>query len=335
MKPSQVSKALDSLIAIKQPTMIWGPPGAGKSNVVAQASQRYGGGFIDLRLPLLDSVDLRGIPAIIDGKTVWLTPAFFPMAGHGVLFLDELPQAMPIVQSAASQLILDRKIGEYTLPDGWAVIAAGNRDGDRAATNRMPSHIANRFTHLNFEVDSNDWCDWADSNGVHPMITAFIQFRPELLHKFDPQQKAFSTPRSWGFVSKILDAGTVDECLHEVVAGTVGEGAAIEFSAFIRVFRELPDYADIIKRPGGINVSSEAAALYAVSNMMAAFAEAKDMKALMTYVERLPEEFQICTVTAMTRRAKKDQDARRLFETSAYIGWAAKHKDVLLNSTIR
>jgi hypothetical protein len=236
---------------------------------------------------------------------------------------------MPIVQSAASQLILDRKIGEYTLPDGWAVVAAGNRETDRAATNRMPSHIANRFTHLNFEVDPEDWIEWAFANDVNPMVIAFIGFKPDLLHKFDPKLKAFPTPRSWEFVSNILNSDGVDECLQEVVAGTVGEGASVEFVGFVRVFREMPDYETVCKRPAGTKIPENVAARYAVATMLAQRTQVNDMKAVMQYVNRMPKEFQILTLNDMTKRNK------RLAETGSYITWAAANKDLLLNSTVR
>ena len=328
MKPSQISKALATLIAIKQPTMIWGPPGAGKSKVVAQVAKQYGGGFIDLRLPLYDAVDLRGIPVVANGSTKWVTPDAFPRKGKGVLFLDEIPQAIPIVQAAASQLILDRRIGDYILPDEWAVVAAGNRDTDRAATNRMPSHIANRFTHLQFEVDADDWITWAFENDINPMVIAFIGFKPSLLNAFDPKQKANSTPRSWEFLSNILNSG-LDDGLQEVAAGTVGEGASVEFVGFARVFRELPDYETIVRRPQGTKIPENVAARYAVASMLALRTQQKDMKAVMQYVARMTKEFQILTVTEMTRRIPA------LAETSSYITWAAENKDLLLNATER
>ena len=327
MKPTQLEKALTALIKTKQPSMIWGAPGVGKSQLVAKVAKNFGK-FIDLRLPLLDAVDLRGIPANVNGKTIWLTPEMFPKTGRGVLFLDELPQAMPIVQSAASQLILDRRIGEYTLPDGWAIVAAGNRDTDRAATNRMPSHIANRFTHLDFEVSHDDWYDWAYENDVNPMVVAFLQFRPALLHAFDPKLKAFPTPRSWEFVSNILEGGGVDDCMLEVVAGTVGEAAATEFIGFVRVFRDLPDYETIVKRPEGCTIPQDAAVKYAIAQMLACRTTQDDMGQVMKFVNRLPSEFQIVCTQEITKRNK------RLTETSAYISWCSQNKDILLNSTI-
>ena len=332
MKPSQIITATTALAKAKQPTMIWGAPGVGKSKVVEQVAKSFGK-FIDLRLPLMDPTGADFRFPLVDQKSKevhWITSADFPKTGSGILFLDELPQATPNIQAAASQLILDRRIGtEYKLPDGWAIVAAGNRETDRAATNRMPSHIANRFTHLEFEVSHDDWYEWAYDNDINPMVVAFLQFKPDLLHKFDPKLRAFPTPRSWEFVSNILKSGGVDDCMLEVVGGTVGEGAAIDFMSFVRVFRSLPDYETILKRPEGCAIPQDVAVKYAVAQMLAVRTEPGDMKQVMKYVCRLPSEFQIIITQAMTKQNKQ------LAETSAYIGWISQNKELLLNSTVR
>jgi DNA polymerase III delta prime subunit len=341
MKPSNIASALTSLITAHQPVMIWGPPGVGKSQTVKQvADKMFGsattargkkkapyanGHFIDLRLPLLDSVDLRGIPTVENGRTVWLPPAFLPRDGEGLLFLDEIVQAPTIVQSAASSLVLDRRIGEYVLPDGWAVIAAGNRETDRAATNKMPSHLANRFTHLQYDVHLEDWVTWALTHDVEPAVIAFLNFRPELLHKFDPSVKAFPTPRSWEFVSRIMKQGMDDECFMETIAGTVGEAAATEFIGFFRVFRSLPDYEDICKHPDSAQVPDNAAALYAVTGMITGRGQCKDAKPIFQYVERLPKDFQVLTYRDITKRNVE------MAETQGYINWTVKNQAILLN----
>jgi len=158
MKASDISKSLKLLITQKQPVFLWGSPGVGKSQVVKQTATSMQLDIIDVRAILLDPVDLRGIPKInIEGMSEWCAPSFLPTTGEGVLFLDELNAAPPLVQAACYQLILDRRIGEYQLPDGWAIIAAGNREQDRAVTHKMPSALSNRFVHIDFTVNSHEW----------------------------------------------------------------------------------------------------------------------------------------------------------------------------------
>ena len=180
-------------------------------------------------------VDLRGLPFLgSDGRSRWATPEFLPQNGSGILFLDELNAAPAMVQASCYQLVLDRKLGEYTLPEGWAIIAAGNRDSDRGVTTRMPTPLRNRFVHLEFEVDMQDWSEWAIQAGIRPEVIAFLRFRPELISAFDRDAHAFPSPRSWEFVSHILDSLNSQPnpaIEHEVIAGAVGTGAATEFSA--------------------------------------------------------------------------------------------------------
>lgn len=323
MKPQAAIRALAHLIAIKQPTFLWGPPGVGKSSIVRQVAEAYGG-FIDLRLVQLDIIDLRGVLTIEKGKAVWAPPAMLPTKGKGVLLLDEFVQALPLMQNTASQLILDRRIGDYVLPDGWVVLAAGNRDGDRAATNKMPSHLANRFTHINIEVDYEDWRAWALASKINPMVIAFLGFRPALMHVFNPAEKAFPSPRSWEFVSKIVSNGVDDETMIEVVSGTVGEAAAKEFVGFVRVFRDLPDYEEIVKSPGSVDMPTNAAALYAIATMIGTRITMRDMRQVFKYVARMPEEFQVLCTRTFDRNPE-------LIETATYIQWASTHKDLLLN----
>src|SRR5215510_10806946 len=239
MKASSVAHALGVLIEARQPVFIWRGPGIGKSSVVRQLAQSLQQTLQDIRALLLDPVDLRGLPFLgAENRSKWATPDFLPQDGEGILFLDELNAAPAMVQASCYQLVLDRKLGEYTLPDGWAIVAAGNRDSDRGATSRMPTPLRNRFVHLEFEVDLQEWCEWAIGAEIRPEVIAFLRFRQELLNAFDRDANAFPSPRSWEFVSRILDANADPAIEYELLAGAVGAGAATEFSAFLKTFRE-------------------------------------------------------------------------------------------------
>src|SRR6516225_5825786 len=271
MTPTAVSQALRQLVVEEQqPVFIWGSPGTGKSSVVNQLAIELGIALRDIRALLLDPVDLRGLPFVgKDGRSQWATPEFLPQDGEGILFLDELNAAPAMVQASCYQLVLDRKVGEYTLPEGWAIVAAGNRDSDRAATNRMPTPLRNRFVHIDFEVDLQEWCEWAIQNGIRPEVIAFLRFRPELLSAFDRDQNAFPSPRSWEIVSRILASSPDKAIEHELFAGAVGQGAATEFSGFLRMFRELPNIDAILMNPQREPVPEAAAAQYAVASALA------------------------------------------------------------------
>jgi len=294
MRPREVSKALQTLIPVRRPIYLWGSPGVGKSAVVKQAAEALQFKLVDVRATLLDPVDLRGLPKVTKDRAEWCPPSFLPRSGSGVLFLDELAQAPPLVQAACLQLVLDRRVGEYELPEGWSVIAASNRNEDRAGTHRLITPLLNRFVHLDLEVSHEDWQAWAVKNNIVPEVRAFLHYRPALLSQFEPSSnpRAFPTPRSWSFVSEVL-ANTPAELLHRVIAGCVGDGPAAEFMGFLQLYRELPDLEVILKQPDTTPVPREPAVLYALVGALAEMckSDTTPLHGLVQYVLRFPEEF--------------------------------------------
>lgn len=339
MRPSAITKALHYLVEAKQPVMIHGQPGAGKSQVVAQVARSRGMEMIDLRLSQLDPVDLRGVPSIEKHQTVWNAPNFLPTEGKGILFLDEINSAAQATQAAAYQLVLDRKLGDYILPEGWAMVAAGNRSTDRAIVNQMSSALKNRLVHLDFEVNVEDWCMWALTNNVAVEILGFIRFRPTHLNEFEPRNntkeerdrlqhmkdaKAFATPRSWEFMSKIVNQRPDPEVEFELYKGTVGEGCATEFMGYLRYYRDLPNLDGILLNPGTAKVPTEPATLYALATGLAAKATQDNMPSIVKYALRLQPEFQVLLVKdAITR-----DDS--LMRVKSFQEWAIKNGDVML-----
>ena len=317
MKASAVANALRILVEARQPVFVWGGPGIGKSAVIARLASSLQRALRDIRALLLDPVDLRGLPFLAaDGRSKWATPEFLPHEGEGILFLDELNAAPAMVQASCYQLVLDRKLGEYTLPDGWAIIAAGNRDSDRGATTRMPTPLRNRFVHLEFEVDLQEWSEWAIQSRVRPEVIAFLRFRPKLLSQFDRDANAFPSPRSWEFVSRILDSKPGASVEHELFAGAVGLGAATEFSAFLEMFRQLPSIDAILLNPQQEPVPEKACAQHAVASALARCAADTNFDRICTYLERMPTEFRVMCV----RDASLREPAVR--HTAGYTKWA-------------
>ena len=320
MKASSVCEALRVLVEAQQPTFIWGGPGIGKSAIVRQVATSLEVALQDVRALLLDPVDLRGLPFLgPDGRSKWATPDFLPTEGEGILFLDELNAAPAMVQASCYQLVLDRKLGEYTLPDGWAIVAAGNRDSDRAVTTRMPTPLRNRFVHLEFEVDIQEWCEWAIRAGVRPEVIAFLRFRPALLSAFDRDTNAFPSPRSWEFVSGILAEGPNRRLEQELYVGAVGLGAATEFGAFLKTFRELPSIEGILMNPAREPVPDQADGQYAVATALANSASDTNFDRMCVYLQRMPTEFQVFCVRDASLR---DPSIR---STKGYVTWAVEN----------
>lgn len=319
MKPSLVSKALDVALRAKRPVILKGQPGLGKSSLVKQCADRHSISLIDMRLPQLDAVDVRGLPYVSNGKALFAQPGFLPTEGAGILFLDELPQAPVLVQNAASELLLDRRLGDYRLPDEWVVFAAGNNRADRAGVTDMPTHIRSRLIKLDVEADITDWADWALGASIMPEIIAFLRYRSDLLHQFNKDADVFPCPRTWEFANDILKANPSEDVKLPLLAGCVGEGASAEFIGFLRVFKELPDPALIFASPETAQVPSGPAVLYALSGLLARLAKRENVDALVKYLNRLPQEFAVLT---MRDASKRNPDIQ---STPAFIEWTSRN----------
>jgi hypothetical protein len=219
--------------------------------------------IIDLRLSQLEPVDLRGLPVpdVSTGTTVWLPPTWLPFAGSdwpdaGVLFLDEASSASPSVQAAAYQLVLDRKLGEAKLKEGWRIVLAGNRTTDGGVAFRLAMPLANRMLHVVAKPTVDDWVCWAIDHDIHEDAIGFVLFRPALLSTFDAALKsketAFATPRSWAMVSTILKTQpqAAAAAIDTLIAGAIGEGVALEFAAYRKLKGALPNIDAVLQGNG-------------------------------------------------------------------------------------
>ena len=333
MKPKEFEAFLElALDELNEPLFVWGPPGVGKSAIVRQAAERRGLELVDLRATLLDPVDLRGVPVPEGAETIWLRPSILPKEGKGVLFLDELTSAPPLVQAACYQLVLDRRVGEHVLPEGWAIVAAGNREGEGVVF-RMPAPLANRFVHVELEPDLDDWVSWALGAGIEDEVIAFLRFRPNLLFQFDPSrytEKAFPTPRTWEKVSRILSAfkrrGSLDGVFFEAVKGCVGEGPASEFCAYCRIWGQVPTFEEIILNPEGAPVPEGLDVQYAVATMISRRITKDNFPAARKFIERLEEEIQVMII----KQALQTPEGKTITQSRSFVEWASKHSDLIL-----
>ncbi len=349
MRPTQLAFVLDreflsTADGHHTPVMLWGPPGVGKSQIVAQVAARHDVPVIDIRLSQMEPSDLRGIPFRVGNLVEWAVPAILPDEQRhglrGVLFLDEITSAAPAVSAAAYQLILDRRLGEYRIPAGWAIFAAGNRQGDRGVTYAMPAPLANRFSHFDVDVNLDDWAFWAYANDIDERLIAFLRFKPELIFAFDPArtlagEMAFPSPRSWEFAHRALQKfADHPEMLAGALSACVGHAAGVECAAFIDSLDRLPDL-DAIVAGREAAVPDEIDLQYAVAAALAGRAlrakgkpEAQQVWGnILDYAQRLPlKEMGVMLVSDMHRGI-----GSTLFAVPQFAAWANAVADVMLH----
>lgn len=328
MTPSQLAPTLKTLLHCGLTPFIWGAPGIGKSDIVGQVASDLNLELRDVRASQMDPTDIKGFPAP-DAKAkamFWLKPDFLPTKGKGLLFLDELNSAPSAVQASFYQLILNRCVGNYTLPPGWVIVAAGNRDTDRSVTFRMPDALANRMAHLDLEPDVDDWVEYAQKVGMNPIMPAFMRFRPGLLFERTTAAKspAFPSPRTWSFVNTILQQQMPKEIEKLSIEAAVGVGAAAEFVGFMQVARQVPKLSAIQLAPDAEVVPETAAGQHAVCQMMINALTEDSYPRFLIYVRRLPAEFQVVFHADAIR---KDNN---ITNTPEYAQWTMDNAKVVI-----
>lgn len=314
-----------------------GNPGIGKSAMVEAgvkaAGDELGGKPLycsTIMLSQIDSVDLRGIgvPDLEAGTTRWMRPEFFPAdpKTRGILFFDEFNTAPPSVQAPAYQALHDYKVGENVFPAGIRLCAAGNLDTDKAIVHRMSTAADNRMTHFKVEADLEEWAAWGLS-GDHliPEMVSFLRFKTSLLHKFEPDKalRAFPSPRSWHNAAKCMRRNKTSGLEYALISGNVGEAAAAEFTAFLRIYRNLPSVDAILLDPKKAVVPEKADAQYAIAGALAYRADGKTMANIITYLARLPGEF-----AALTMRDALSRDSS-LKRDRSFLAWCVLNKSFL------
>lgn len=337
MTPSAIAEELPHYFEDRMTVFLKGAPGIGKSDVIRQTGKALGLEVRDwLRASQMDPTDVKGFPCPDAKANVirWLPPNFLPQdkKSKGILFLDELTSGPVMVQAALYQLMLDRRVGDYVLPDGWFLVGAGNREIDRSIVNKMPAALANRMAHIDVEPNLDDWVRWANKNGVDEMTTAFLRFRPNLLHSFNPDSKeaAFPSPRTWVMADKIQKRNRPLERTAEMLKGVVGEAAANEYAAFLKVRHELPEIEDIFLNPTDTKVPAKPDVLFALTSMLDAHITKTDQfRTASKYVERLPKEFQVVFVKDQLYK-RNDNPKYDIRTTSEYTAWARANHNLIL-----
>lgn len=317
-------------VDLDMPLMVWGPPGVGKSDVVRQVAAKRGAMLIDIRLSQYDSVDMRGIPSPENGLTVWNMPSTMPFVGNDAfpddqpiyLFFDEINSAAPAVMAVAYQLVLDRACGEHVMKPNVRIIAAGNRDGDKGVTGKMPLPLANRFCHAELGVSAESTIDHMLETGAPAEGVAFLSWRKQLVSTFDPSkpEKAFATPRSWAAAWKVFQSDLPSAVKRNAISGLVGEGPALEFFAFVDMMDKVIPVSSIIADPKGCPLPDELSMCYATAVSVSGEMTLENASALHTYLQRMDPEF---LVLAWQMALKRDDE---LLQAPEFLDLSKKYR---------
>lgn len=323
-------------------TMFVSGPGLGKSSIVEQACEELSSqlgepvGFKPFHLTTVEPPDVRGFglpDKAADGTRImtFTLPPWAVRAGeprYGILFLDELGQASHDVQKPAAELLLHRRVGSYQLPPGWIVVAASNRESDRSGVQRELAFITNRRMMINIQPDIDSWASWAEKNGVHPMAIAFAKFKPGMVmaDKLPEKPGPFCTPRSLVMASQLIDE-LEETTFIEAAGGLIGEHAAGEFIAFLRVASKLPKFEDIVANPSKAPVPDKPDASFAAMQMIAHRVDDKTAAACFTYLKRMPREFQVAGLKSTFNRVPE------LIKSKDFGAWLRENKDLVVASS--
>jgi hypothetical protein len=312
LPPKQISKNIIHIMSRGLTPLITSSPGVGKSSIVQNIAKTYGFELIDLRLSQCTPEDLQGYPMRSGNKATFTPFDVFPLEGEDIpankqgwiLFLDELTSATKPVQAAAYKLILDRMVGSYRLHPNVAIVAAGNRVSDKAVVNAMSTALQSRLIHLEMETSLNDWMDYAVKADLDHRVRGFLTFQPSRLMDFRPdhQDKTFPCPRTWEFLSRLVKDTDVDQSMAPMIAGTVGQGAAVEFITFAQEYTRLPKMSDILAMPKATPVPDESSTKYAVISMLIDCFDIAEIDAILTYTGRFPIELQIIFARGIVAR---------------------------------
>lgn len=310
---SQAAQLLELYLQAKLVPMLKGSPGIGKSQAVYALAKKYNLKLIDVRLAQCDPVDLNGFPQIVNGRGGYTPMNTFPIEGDAIptgytgwlLFLDELTSAPPAVQVASYKIILDRQVGQHNLHKNVAIVAAGNLETDGAVVMEMSTALQSRMAHIEVEVNTQEFNDWATDNGLDSRINSYINLRPDHLHSFSPDHTdhTYSCPRTWEFANRVIKQIPESSPLFlPALAGVLSDGVAMEFKVFCALYAELPKISQLLTNPLGVPMPEEPSVLWALTGAITDAATVGNCEKLMDFVGRMPVEFQVVTLRQMTRR---------------------------------
>ncbi len=333
----------------RRATMLWGTRGVGKSSIVRQIAAHFNVPLVDLRLTTIEPVDIRGAIYADDvqAKTVWFPPEFLPAADQteGILFLDELTAADQRLQISAYSLILDRRVGNYRLPDGWQVVAAGNASFHGAVCHDMGTALADRMFHFNVQTVIEAFLDYALGQDFAPEVMAYLKVRPDKLDDTQAQLASDyligASPRGWEDISNVLKSGLSESAKRTFVQGRIGAANAAEFFG---VLREIQAAVDVVRLLASRKGDETAAllpktldGLYGVIyGLLAASSDERTLGRAMEIIEQLPDirgevalpirEAQTLAMELLMQKALENGLEATVMDSAAYKRYAERRR---------
>lgn len=332
VKISQATRMIEKLIKAKLVPFVVGSPGMGKSSIVHQIAAKHNLYVIDVRLSQCDPTDINGFPKIMGNKAGYVPMNTFPIEGDPIpdgysgwlIFLDEFNAAPISVQAAAYKLILDRMSGIYRLHPNTALVCAGNLETDNAIVQPMSTAMQSRLAHLELIVDAKEFISYAQKAGFHYYVTTYLQFKPESVYTFkaDHTDNTYACPRTWEFASRILKTtDDKDPDRMQLLSGVLSEGMAREIMNWIVIHENVPTIPQIEKTPETVPVPKEISYLWALTGAIGQNCTINNVGRLITYVRRMPKDFQIVTMREAVRRSPSlmgnDQVRKWISESTA------------------
>ncbi|MDC3375219.1 ATP-binding protein [bacterium] len=331
----ELHEALIKDLKVGLTPMVASSPGMGKSDIIRSIAKEFSLKVIDLRVSQCEPVDMQGYPGVINGRMTFHIPEYFPIEGDPLpdgklgwlLFLDEFNSGNKQTEAAAYKLILDRAVYTHQLHPRCLIAAAGNLTTDRAIVNTQSTATTSRLNHYRMRIDHKVWVDWANANDIDHRIISLIKFKPELLHKFNPgsNELTFPCPRTWEFASKVIKTEEkIDRLTTIRLAGTVGEGAAVELTTYSEIYQNLPTIEQILSNPkSGWKVPKEPSEQYAITTMLAHNCTDKTIDKIIVAINRLPVDFQVITFKDIYKRSP-DLKGHPLIKT-----WIAENSSII------
>ena len=330
---TQLKQLLPKVLKQQLVAYIRSSPGYGKSESVKQIAKEYNLKFIDIRLSTMGIEDLSGLPNLKGDRATYQPFDLFPLehdkipegAGGWLILMDELSSVSLAMQAASYKIILDRQVGQYNLHPNAVVIAAGNKDTDRAVTVRQSTALKSRLIHLELTLNHNDWLKWAVENDLDHRVVSYIRFKPDSLNTFNPDsaENTYSCPRTLHFLSKIIKDEPNLDGLLPLLVGTIGS-AGLEFNSYCAIYGDLPTKEDIINNPTGCKFKDEGSFKYAISGYLPTIITKANIASIYQYIERMSKEFQVISLRNILEKDKT------LLTEPCIKSWVVKNASSLL-----